>query len=100
MHLKTADIADPPDVVTSTVGLIVGPLQVAAGEILAPLDCFEHRAITVPPAADIIHFTDARSLEVMPERIYQVKRMNVVANLLPAVAEHDIWPADGRALHK
>src|SRR5215469_3585355 len=26
--------------------------------------------------------------------------MNVVANLLPAVAEHDIWPADGRALHK
>src|SRR4029077_2147365 len=72
MRLEPADITDPPDVITGTVGLAIGPLQLAASQALAFLDRLEHRAVAVTPAADVVHLAGTRNLEEMPERIHQV----------------------------
>src|SRR5215472_610220 len=72
-------------------GLVgVRPVHRPSGEPFANRDRFQHRAIGVAAAADIINCTTARTLDKVPESIDQVPGMDVVTDLLASIAEYRI----------
>ena len=90
MLLKTANVTDPPHVVTGSVDAIIRPMHLSVGQRLALIDGFEYRAIAVAAATDIVYLAGSGRLEKMPERAHQVEGMDIVADLLPGISENDI----------
>ena len=74
----------------------VRPVHRSSDQPLARRDGFYHGAIGVTTAADIIDRAVPRALDKVPESIDEIPGMDVVANLLPLVAEHRIGlPGNG-----
>lgn len=46
MILKFTDVADPPNVIANSVGLLIGPIEFLAGNILTGFNRLEHRTTT------------------------------------------------------
>src|SRR5262249_11413219 len=100
MRFKSADITNPPDVVAGTVGFAVRPPHPPADQVLAFLNCLEHRTIAITPAANVVYLTGTRSLKELPGGFHEVKRVDVITSLLAAIPEHDIRGIGNRALHQ
>src|SRR5690242_21722509 len=100
MPLEAPNVADPPDMIASAVRVRIRPSHLPAGQVLAFVDCLEHRAVAVTPPADVVHLAGARSLKEMPKRVHQVEGVDVVANLLAGVPEHDIRGVINRTLYQ
>src|SRR3954451_10813122 len=52
--LELLEVADPPAVVAHARAVLVAPVELAAGDLLAERDRLEHRAVGLPPAAHIV----------------------------------------------
>src|SRR5260370_28556444 len=90
MRLKPANVTDPPDVVTGSIAVGIGPSHGAASQVLAFADRLDNRAVAITPTADVIDLGRARGLKEMPERVHEVKGVDVVSHLLTAIAEYHI----------
>src|SRR6266404_341770 len=88
--LELPCVADPPDVVSTPVGLAVRPGQWPASNLLAQLYRLQDRAVRLPASTDVVHGTDAGSLVEMPKCADEIGAMDIVANLLALVPEYRI----------
>ena len=100
MSPELADVADPPDMVTSPILFGVGPVQLLAADLLADLDRLQHRAVAVTPAAHVVDLPAARRLEELVEGTDQIVAVDVVPNLLPSIAEDGVGCAFDIAFHE
>ena len=100
MLLKLSHIADPPDVVSDPVRLLVAPSQFASTYFLAKGNRFEHRTVAVPAAADVVHFSAARRANELCKRFDQVEAVDVITNLFALVSEDAVRPAAHRTDHQ
>jgi len=100
MVLEFADIADPPNVVAGAVVLDVCPVQFAAADLLAQVNCLQHGAIGMAAAAQVVNFARARRAEKLPDGLDEIVAVDVVAYLLPLVAEDAIGLAGDGAFHQ
>ncbi len=60
MCLELAHVADPPDVVADAVGLPRISRLISGRYFLAEFDRFEHRAVAVAAAANVVDLAGAR----------------------------------------
>src|SRR5688500_20216283 len=84
--LEIAVVGEPPAVVADP--LLVGhrPVELAAGDPLADLDCLEHRAVGEAPATEVVDGGAAARAVELQAGACQVRGVDVVAYLLFAVA--------------
>src|SRR5260370_25355548 len=68
----------------------MGRSHAGASEVRAFADRLDHWGVAITPASDVVDLTGARSLEEMPERVHEVKGVDVVSHLLTAIAEYHI----------
>src|SRR5438874_8251420 len=99
MRLKFPHIADPPDVITDAVGLLIMPGEFAAADFFTKRNRFQYRAIAKAPTADVINFRDARLIDEGSKRFHQIEAVNVIAHLFALVTEDAIGAADDATLH-
>src|SRR5262245_59458881 len=88
MVLKLPRITDVPNMISDAILIGVFPVHAPAGSYFALANCLQHRAIAMPAASSVIDFAGSRILTVLPEHVYQVKRVDVVADLLSGIAEN------------
>src|SRR5258708_323230 len=100
MGFKFSDIADPPDMITNPVIAGIGIVHFIPGHLLAISDRFQHGAIGMSASAGIVDFSGSRVLVKMPEHVYQVVAVDIIAHLLTFVTENSVWIAGNRAFHK
>src|SRR6266446_9397987 len=100
VFLKFPHIADPPDVIPDAVRLLVSPSQLASADFFTQIDCFEHRTVTMPTAADVINFAGAWRANEFRKCFDQIEAVNVVTHLLPFVSEDAIQPVFYCAEHQ
>src|SRR5438067_7575782 len=98
--LELADVGDPPAVVADARSVGELEAQLAPCDPLAGLDRLEHRAVGVPPAAHVVDGGLARGALELDDRLDEVGRVDVVADLLAAVAEDRVALARDGALHQ
>src|SRR5205814_1880499 len=94
---ELAHVADPPDVIAGAVGFGVRPLHRPGGELLADRDGLEHRTVAEAAAADVVNLSRTRGAPEAVEGGDQIGAVDVVADLLAAVAEDGVRPAGRRA---
>src|SRR5919108_4230262 len=63
--LEGAVVPDPPNVVPDTIGLLVHPGQLLAGNLFAGSDRLEDRGIAESPASDVVDLGKPRSAKVL-----------------------------------
>jgi len=98
--LEFPDIADPPDVVADAIVFLVGPAERFPADFLAEVDGFKHGTIRVPAAADVVDLGHTRLPEELPEGFDQVVAVDVIPDLLAAIAEDPIGFSGDRAFHQ
>ncbi len=98
--MEFGDVADPPDVVAGTIGVGIGVVERRAGKFLANLDGFQHGAIAEAAATDVVDLAGARAAEKMIEGGDEIGAVDVVADLLAAVAENGVRRGGGGALYE
>src|SRR5581483_2827304 len=75
-------------------------LHLAAADLLAHRDRLRHRAVRKAPTAEVVDRADARILVERCDRTDEVGAVDVVADLLAAVAEDPVRRAGHRAAHQ
>ena len=75
-------------------------VKLAAADFFAEIDRFEHRAIAVAAAANVINFARARRANKRGEGVHQIGAVNVVAHLFALVTEDAIRPPGDGADHQ
>lgn len=100
MGLELADIADPPDVVADPVVFQVGPVQFFPADFLTKINRFQHGAVGMSAASNVVNFTTAWILKELVERFNKVVTVNVIADLLPSVTKDTIRITSHGAFHK
>ena len=86
---KTSSFSFRPfllDMIANAVFAGVGPLHLAARNLLANLHGLPHGGVAEPAAAHVIHFSGAGMEIELMETTNQVKAVKIVAHLLAAVS--------------
>ena len=60
----------------------------SAADLFAQFDRFQHRAVGMAAAADVVNLARARRANELRERLHQVEAMNVVTHLFAFVTKH------------
>src|SRR4051794_29649332 len=93
-------ITYPPAVITDAIALVQAPVELTPANLLAELDRLKHRAVAVAASADVVNRGHSRSPMKGLERGHEICRVNVVAHLLAAIAEHGVALSSDRAAHQ
>ena len=57
VFLKPAHVADPPDMVADSAGIIIAPVQFFPRNLFAQSNGFQHGTIAEPTASHVIHLS-------------------------------------------
>src|SRR4029077_20210034 len=82
VRLEFANVTDPPDMIAHAVLGHIFPIHPAPRDVLAHRNGFQHGAIRKPAAADVINLARSRSLKEPIESLYQIRTVQIVADLL------------------
>src|SRR6478735_2895605 len=93
-------IAYPPAVIADPIAVVQVPIELTPGDLLTELDRLEHRAVAVAASTDVVDRRHSRSPVKGLECGHEICRMNVVAHLLAAIAEHRVGLSRHRAAHQ
>ena len=100
MLLKPGVIADPPDMITSSIRLNVTPVELSVCHFLTDLYGFKDRTIGGSAASDVIDFSYPGTFKEVIKGVDQIVTMYVVPHLFTFVAvDAEIFSGD-RALHQ
>src|SRR5437867_11451517 len=90
--------ADPPNMVTHSVSVIILGLELSARYIHCESDRFRHGYVGEAASTDVVNLSRSGRLEEMPECVNEVRCMNVVANLLSLISINCIRTTSQNAL--
>lgn len=100
MRLEFFRVADIPDVVANPILIRVRHVHLPFGQLLDQRNRFNHRAVAVSTPARVVDLAASRVLMKVPEHFDQIRRVNVVSNLLPLIAVDRVLVAGQRTLHE
>jgi hypothetical protein len=72
MRLEPRDIANPPDMISLAAFIEVLLVELSSADLFAHANGFEHRAVAVPAASDVVDFAAPRIQEEVLESADQV----------------------------
>ena len=87
VFLKPTHVADPPDMVADSAGIIIAPVQFFPRNLFAQSNGFQHGTIAEPTASHVIHLGHAGTLIEMVQAIHEIVGMDVIPHLLSLVSD-------------
>lgn len=100
MRLEFRYIADIPNVITGTIGLLVGVVEFLARDLFAQLNRLEHGAVAKSGTSDVVNLSASRIAIKMIERLDKIVAMNVVPYLFTFVPKDSVGIPRHRAFHQ
>src|SRR5690606_8109509 len=95
-----AEIADVPDMISASIVLRVGQIKLAPRDLLTDFNRFKHGTIAFASSTHVVNLANPGSPENGIECRDQVRRMDVVADLLTLVSENGIGRSRCGAFHE